>query len=123
MKKNHIVFALIVLTVSASAQNNQPSPIFSWGAGLDGSTYQKTAIYSDATYGLLIEAPLNSSSGKLPIQFNWRGSGTPPLYINANSNVGIGTSSPLEKLDVNGRIFKPDDQCWRLGHGYRGLGW
>ena len=76
-----------------------------FGAGLDGSTYQRTVIYSDATYGLLVEAPKNSSGSKMNIEFNWRGGGVSPLIIKgSNTNVGIGTVEPLEKLHVDGSV-------------------
>ncbi len=77
-----------------------------YGTGLDGSTYQRTVIYSDGTYGLLVEAPKNSSNAKMNIEFNWRGGGTPPLFVQGSTgNVGIGTNLPgTFKLAVEGKI-------------------
>ncbi|WP_316810304.1 hypothetical protein [Pedobacter heparinus] len=89
---------LLVNIFSAKAQN---SPLFIWGGGLDGTTYQKTGIYSEL-YGLLIEAPLDASGSKLPIQFGWRGAGSYALKILSNGNIGVGTSNPGHKLDVQG---------------------
>ena len=77
-----------------------------FGTGLDGSTYQRTVIYSDATYGLLVEAPKNSAGSKMNIEFNWRGGGTTPFFINGGTgNIGIGTKTPgTFKLAVEGKI-------------------
>lgn len=107
MKKITLITFVILMLVSNIA-HGQNSPFYIWGTGLDGSTYQKTAIYSDVTYGLLFEAPKDASANKLPIQFNWRGGGIPPLYIKgSNSFIGLGTNNPTEKLYVNGNIEIP----------------
>jgi hypothetical protein len=112
MKNIIPLLSFCFLSMLTQAQN---SPLFIWGPGLDGSTYQKTAIYSDITYGLLFDAPKDASGNKLPIQFNWRGGGVSPLYINAIGNVGIGTGTPERKLHVSGtydviqRIEATDD--------------
>ena len=103
MKKHFFSIALFLLATSIFAQN---APMSIWGGGLDGSTYQKTVIYSDVTYGLLFEAPLNASSNKLNIEFNWRGGGIPPLHIKGNNGfIGIGTTSPTRKLTIS-------DETW-----------
>lgn len=76
-----------------------------FGSGLDGSTFQRTVIYSNSTNGLLFEAPKNSSGARLNLEFNWRGGGSPPLFIKGStSNVGIGTTNPDQRLTVNGKI-------------------
>jgi hypothetical protein len=79
----------------------QNSPFIIYGNGLDGSTYQKTAIYSDIN-GLIFEAPLNSTMKKLPVSFLWRGGGMPSLFIDGNSQIGIGTNLPKWKLHIKG---------------------
>jgi hypothetical protein len=76
-----------------------------YGSGLDGSILQHTSIYTDVANGLLIEGAKTSSGTKLDISFNWRGSGIVPFIIKgSNSNVGLGTSNPDEKLTVKGKI-------------------
>ncbi|MXV50405.1 hypothetical protein GS399_05420 [Pedobacter sp. HMF7647] len=82
----------------AEAQN---SPLLIWGAGLDGSMYQASGIYSTSA-GLLLEAPLLADNSKTPIELNWRGSGSSPFKILPNGNIGMGTSSPAVKLDMKG---------------------
>jgi hypothetical protein len=80
------------------------------GSGLDGSTYQRFVLYSDTTNGLYFDAPKDSAGNRLPIQFNWRGGGTPPLYISGGAsygNVGIGTTAPNRKLVVRDNAGPP----------------
>ncbi|WP_052266465.1 hypothetical protein [Pedobacter kyungheensis] len=85
---------------SSFAQN---SPLSIWGDGLDGSVYQKTAIYSQFQTGLLFEAPLDPSGNRLPIEFNWRGGGNnTALKILPNKYVGIGTANPDNLLTLRG---------------------
>jgi hypothetical protein len=74
-----------------------------YGAGLDGSMLQQFALYADTTNGLYFDAPKDASGNRLDIQFNWRGGGTPGLFIKGNTgNVGIGTATPSAKLDIGG---------------------
>lgn len=101
---------------SSFAQN---SPLSIWGGGLDGSVYQQTAIYSESSLGLLFEAPLDPSGNRLPIEFNWRGGGNnTALKILPNKYVGIGTNSPVSKLDVNGSINIPQGENITWGGAY-----
>jgi hypothetical protein len=97
MKKILFVFFQIMI-YNAQGQN---SPFSIFGGGLNGNTYQQTAIYSDLQNGLFIEAPLDPSNNKLPISFSWRGGGIPALIINGESKIGIGTVNPEVKLDVS----------------------
>ncbi len=109
MKKQILLILILgILTFKSYSQN---SPLTIYGNGLDGSTYQMTAIYSDSN-GLILEAPLNSSGIRLPIQFNWRGSGTPSLFIDSDSKIGIGTNSPNWKLHVKGAITAEGDGAY-----------
>ncbi len=74
-----------------------------YGSGLDGSVYQRATIYANTANHFLIEAPKTSSDTKLNIAFNWRGGGPTPFFIQgSNGNVGINSTSPYQKLTVNG---------------------
>ncbi|WP_199748251.1 hypothetical protein [Pedobacter sp. KBW01] len=93
------LFLPLFAVYTSFAQN---SPISIWGGGLDGSTYQQTAIYSEYPRGLMIEGPLDVSGNRLPIEFNWRGGNNTALKILPNKNVGIGTANPDNILTVRG---------------------
>jgi hypothetical protein len=80
----------------------QNSPLMIYGTGLDGSIYQKTAIYSDVSNGLLIEAPLDQNNNKLPIHLGWRGSLNNALYITGDNKIGIGTTNPHSQFHIGG---------------------
>lgn len=97
MKKIVIISILGILTFTGHSQN---SPLYIYGSGLDGSTYQKTAIYSDVHNGLLFEAPLDISGNRLPMTFSWRGAGLFPLYIKSNGFIGINNTNPRSLLDI-----------------------
>jgi hypothetical protein len=100
MIKNIFIAALFLLFSHSLFSQN--APFYIWGTGLNGNTYQKTAIYTDVHNGLILEAPLDANGKKLPIGFNWRGGGAFPFYILSNGNVGIGTTTPNGKLEVKG---------------------
>ncbi|WP_052496127.1 hypothetical protein [Pedobacter lusitanus] len=95
---------LTVLLLCGYSTVYAQNPIFIWGPGLDGSDFQKTGIFSDATNGLFFEAPQAPSGLKLPIVFSWRGGGLSALRILPNGNIGIGNENPQAKLDVTGDI-------------------
>jgi len=88
----------------------QNSPLSIWGGGLDGSTYQQTAIYSEYPRGLMIEGPLDANGNRLPIEFNWRGGNNTALKILPNKYVGIGTANPDHILTVRGENATVDIQ-------------
>lgn len=75
------------LTLRSNGDITTNGTLFHYGTGLDGSTFQKAAIYADATNGFLFEAPKNASSVKLPIKFAWRGDASPALTLNAAGTV------------------------------------
>ncbi len=79
-----------------------------FGEGLNGSTYQRTVIYSDAINGLYFDAPIKPDNTGLPINFAWRG-GSPKITFLPTGNVLIGKTSQTTtgtryKLDVEGPI-------------------
>ena len=73
-----------------------------FGAGLDGSTYQKFVLYADSGNGLRFDAPQDSSSTKLPIHFSWRGGteGMNLTYVPA-----FFPNVPKANLTVNGDVY------------------
>jgi len=114
-----IKLTLLLPLFSVQSSFAQNSPLNIWGGGLNGSTYQQTAIYSELPLGLLFEAPLDASGNRLPIEFNWRGGGNnTALKILPNKNVGIGTNNPVSKLDVNGGINIPQGENITWGGAY-----
>lgn len=73
--------------------------------GNPSSLYTKSEIYSDST-GLNFEGRTDNESSNrtlLPISFGWRG-GARAMTILGNGNVGIGTTTPDAKLQVEGQI-------------------
>lgn len=99
MKKILLLFSLCCSFIIVRAQN---SPFYLWGGGLDGSLYQRSALYSDTQVGLLFEAPVYPSGNKAPIEFNWRDGGFPAMLIASNGAVGLGTKLPLGGTYNNG---------------------
>lgn len=103
--KAQIVSMLVVFILVNCACFSQNSPLFIWGSGLNGSAMQTSGIYADTENGFLLDAPKDASGNKLNISFNWRGGGIPPLFIRGlDSNIGVGTSTPWDKLHINGSL-------------------
>lgn len=72
-----------------------------YGPGLDGSTYQRSVLYSDTLNGFYFDAPKDANSNRLPIQFGWRGESA-SLVMTGSGNIGVGTNAPLENLSIYG---------------------
>jgi hypothetical protein len=68
-----------------------------------------TIINATTTNGVVIQP---DNSGSLALQTN---NGTTALTIDTSQNVGIGTTSPAYKLDVNGSINISADSFYRIG--------
>jgi len=56
---------------------------------------------------------ITSANGAVSINTN----GTNAVYINASQNVGIGTSSPSQKLQVNGVVYSAGSYGFAVGDG------
>jgi hypothetical protein len=69
------------------------------GFGGTSNGYNRVFGYNGTSDGLY----LTSATGH-GISFRTNGGSTDNMFINSAGNVGIGTTSPLQKLDVNGNI-------------------
>lgn len=94
-------------TTSPSDKLTVSGTLALFGNGLDGSTYQRSVIFADGVYGLLIEAPKNNAGERTDIQINWRGGGPSPFFAQGSTgDVGIGTTNPKGyKLAINGKTI------------------
>jgi hypothetical protein len=77
----------------------------------DNAGYQALIYMESANETLTIE---NTSdyAGRATI---FKDNGTERMRINSSGNVGIGTSSPSQKLDVNGSVNIPNDYSYGFG--------
>ena len=87
-------------------------PQIAMSANIDGDWYAPTyktsnyaaQIYADGNGGTI--ALRTASSGTAGNSITWN---TPAIYITNGGNVGIGTTSPISKLDVNGQVRVSDN--------------
>ena len=117
MKKNLLLLLFsVIISLNLFGQSY---PFYLYGPGLDGSTNQKFALFSETQYGLLFEAPLDASGNRLPITFKWRDNafedwvfriGNEGFYIHSankitdsNGNLQVATNLPFAK-DAGGQI-------------------
>ncbi|TKC04715.1 hypothetical protein FA048_18685 [Pedobacter polaris] len=134
LKNRKITYTLLVclLSLKAFSQTNTFPPSGNVGIGtsaptmkLDivgwmklGDTQSFNYFGQDAAGGFIEQVGSTSATSKLRIQTSKNGDGSNYAYIsidpmngisfnhlgNGNSNVGIGTATPNEKLSVNGKI-------------------
>lgn len=71
------------------------------GTHTDGKIY-----YAAGTRTVFLESNIRTGSSSGGLQFKWQGS--TKFYVNAAGNVGIGTTTPAQKLDVQGKIVAKD---------------
>ena len=71
------------------------------GTHIDGEIY-----YTAGSRSIILEANKRTGSSSGGLQFKWQGS--TKFLINASGNVGIGTTTPAQKLDVQGKIVAKD---------------
>lgn len=86
---------------------SQESAVFdAYGSGYDGSLYERFQVYVSNTTGLAFEAPKpgNIRANEAKIRIGWRGGSTGLVIKGDTRNVGIGTDTPTNKLEVNGKI-------------------
>ena len=76
------------------------SSILFKGSGIDDGTFPSRILRT--ANGFQIAAANNGS--KTPITIGWRNDTNQAIYIDSSANVGISTSSPSQKLEVNGNI-------------------
>ena len=131
------VIAMMGMSLGVNAQVSQTlsggTPLYFTSTGT--GTYDKTVLYHDKTNGFHLElAKLTNSNDSNPIDFNinTRGGNHPFFTIKgANGNVGIGTNTPSEKLDIKGnlkitgdlKMSGSDSYIWTngTGTGYTGI--
>jgi hypothetical protein len=84
--------------------------------GTSNNIYYPGCIYTDSNWGMLFRSAV-SSPGIADFVFNnYAGSN---MMVIKNSNVGIGTTSPGAKLDVNG-VIRNQNPSWSLYMGSSG---
>ena len=78
-------------------------------ATFQGATQSTLALLAGSTYNYLV----GTTAGDISLRPN----GSTSVTLKANGNVGIGTTSPLAKLDVNGNIRTSAGGAWATSNG------
>lgn len=95
------------LLVSGVVASNSALSVF--GSGLDGVSLQRLTLAANTTNKNYLDLAKDGSNTRMPFYIKWRGEATSAsaLYIDASSNIGIGTDSPTEQLTIGG----PNDKA------------
>jgi len=91
-------------TANLSLNHSTYTTTFNWSTGTGtNNLFSLTTDASANGTGSLLNIQTGTSSTVNPLQV--RAGSTEALFVNSSGNVGIGTTGPTEKLQVNGNIY------------------